>query len=651
MSYRKYPSGEEIKYECRLCDRDYPRRANIIRHILERHFGACFICLGCGKQFSRENAPHTCKDANKVRFEAYNKITKLKGREAENAATKYKCTEIEKDFRIRKTHKCKFIPERTPQLEGIKSIVLKRKLQNEETRPWKIPKIQSLPKTTSNQTSTSTKLFDDLKLSDDEIELTDIEVQPIEIIEPTEQKTDENKHEKTNNNTENENKQVKPKEDKSYNKANTDKKSEENNTKQTKENEQTTSNRNIITENKHKDIVNTDNHETDKKSEESNTKTNKNNEKENKEKETTKEKCYNKTKMDKNSDQTNINKNHKQGNKEDKPNHKLTEKNQTMTNKTSEKKTSHEVKGKELNKNNEQNKEKQTVRKSIEDKCMTIDKHTEKQKEKQMEHNAKTTNMNTHKHKQKQDEKETTKTKSKKTENNKENNENVHQRNKQKDNFSIIRKSKPQKEQITNTNFEGDILKEVIDNQFKTSDTRIVISDYQTTPIPSDCESEEEDRDDPFQMESNYEKLQLIQRQQEEFIQLNIGRTIFYTSKITLLNSPYSILHQMTQENSPVNILRVVEKRKLKTRPMIDFLISDTTKKIFNGTTKSELHDKFLTGTIRERAKMKHRGFGLIDDDEQIEFLLSTYLTWIKQINKNIHLDDVNYVFDVWVPE
>ncbi|XP_060577094.1 myb-like protein X [Ruditapes philippinarum] len=213
-----------------------------------------------------------------------------------------------------------------------------------------------------------------------------------------------------------------------------------------------------------------------------------------------------------------------------------------MTNKTSEKKTSDEVKGKELNKNNEQNKEKQTVRKSIEDKCMTIDKHTEKQKEKQMEH------------KQKQDKKETTKTKSKKTENNKENNENVHQRNKQKDNFSIIRKSKPQKEQITNTNFEGDILKEVIDNQFNISDTRIVISDYRTTPIPSDCESEEEDRDDPFQMESNYEKLQLIQRQQEEFIQLNIGGTIFYTSKITLLNSPYSILHQMTQENSPVNI-------------------------------------------------------------------------------------------------
>ncbi|XP_060565935.1 uncharacterized protein LOC132724966 [Ruditapes philippinarum] len=98
-----------------------------------------------------------------------------------------------------------------------------------------------------------------------------------------------------------------------------------------------------------------------------------------------------------------------------------------------------------------------------------------------------------------------------------------------------------------------------------------------------------------------------------------------------------------------------VEKRKLKTRPLIDFLISDTTKdfleKIFNGTTKSELHDKFLTGTIRERAKMKHRGFGPIDDDEQIELLLSTYLTWIKQINKNIHLDDVNYVFDVWVPE
>jgi hypothetical protein len=48
------------------------------------------------------------------------------------------------------------------------------------------------------------------------------------------------------------------------------------------------------------------------------------------------------------------------------------------------------------------------------------------------------------------------------------------------------------------------------------------------------------------------------------------------------------------------------------------YFFQDFLEKIYNGTTKSELHDKFLTGTIRERAKMKHRGFGPIDDDEQV---------------------------------
>jgi hypothetical protein len=48
------------------------------------------------------------------------------------------------------------------------------------------------------------------------------------------------------------------------------------------------------------------------------------------------------------------------------------------------------------------------------------------------------------------------------------------------------------------------------------------------------------------------------------------------------------------------------------------YFFQDFLEKIFNGTTKSELHDTFLTGTIRERVKMKHRGFGPIDDDEQV---------------------------------
>ena len=76
-----------------------------------------------------------------------------------------------------------------------------------------------------------------------------------------------------------------------------------------------------------------------------------------------------------------------------------------------------------------------------------------------------------------------------------------------------------------------------------------------TTPIQSDTESEDE-IDDPFQIENVYDKLQLIQKHQEGFIQLNIGGTILNTSKITLLNSPYSLIHHRTQENSPVYVYK-----------------------------------------------------------------------------------------------
>lgn len=101
-------------------------------------------------------------------------------------------------------------------------------------------------------------------------------------------------------------------------------------------------------------------------------------------------------------------------------------------------------------------------------------------------------------------------------------------------------------------------------------------------------------------------------------------------------------------------VVNRIEKQSEKTRPLTNFLVSEKTKdhlrKIFFGDIPSELHDRFLSCSIRERAKMKHRGFGPIDDDEQIELLLSTYLTWLQEINnKPIH--EVNYIFDVWVPE
>ncbi|XP_045156812.2 uncharacterized protein LOC123523190 [Mercenaria mercenaria] len=97
-----------------------------------------------------------------------------------------------------------------------------------------------------------------------------------------------------------------------------------------------------------------------------------------------------------------------------------------------------------------------------------------------------------------------------------------------------------------------------------------------------------------------------------------------------------------------------IERMSKKTKPLTDFLVSDTTKEylqsIYNGNIHSDLHDRFLSGTVRERAKMKHRGFGPIDDDDQIELLLNTYLNLLKEINKK-NIDEINYVFDVWVPE
>ncbi|XP_053390899.1 uncharacterized protein LOC128553749 [Mercenaria mercenaria] len=50
------------------------------------------------------------------------------------------------------------------------------------------------------------------------------------------------------------------------------------------------------------------------------------------------------------------------------------------------------------------------------------------------------------------------------------------------------------------------------------------------------------------------DNVKLVQKHQEGYIQLNVGGTVFQTSKVTLLNNGYSVLSEMMQQNSPVRI-------------------------------------------------------------------------------------------------
>lgn len=103
----------------------------------------------------------------------------------------------------------------------------------------------------------------------------------------------------------------------------------------------------------------------------------------------------------------------------------------------------------------------------------------------------------------------------------------------------------------------------------------------------------------------------------------------------------------------------LIRRRKMvdKTKPLTEFLVSKKCKtylkKILDGTIKSTCDDIFWNGTSTQKKKMRHHGFGPLDDDAQIDHVLTTYIQWFNEI-RDSRLSDthaVNYAFDVWLPE
>lgn len=97
------------------------------------------------------------------------------------------------------------------------------------------------------------------------------------------------------------------------------------------------------------------------------------------------------------------------------------------------------------------------------------------------------------------------------------------------------------------------------------------------------------------------------------------------------------------------------EKIRRKTQKFVDFLLSSPCKEylqsLFLEKTTSERHKIFLSGSVKEKAKLKHQGYGPIDDEDQIMTVLTTFSGWLKEVNKNRCLNDHAYIMDVWAPE
>lgn len=97
-----------------------------------------------------------------------------------------------------------------------------------------------------------------------------------------------------------------------------------------------------------------------------------------------------------------------------------------------------------------------------------------------------------------------------------------------------------------------------------------------------------------------------------------------------------------------------LQKMAEKNKSLVDFLISEETKiflaSVYRRELHSDLHEAYVNGTVRDRAKLKHKGFGPLDDETQIELVLNTYLEWLMKLSQT-KLPEVDYVFDVWIPE
>ncbi|XP_052794046.1 PWWP domain-containing DNA repair factor 3A-like isoform X2 [Mya arenaria] len=114
-----------------------------------------------------------------------------------------------------------------------------------------------------------------------------------------------------------------------------------------------------------------------------------------------------------------------------------------------------------------------------------------------------------------------------------------------------------------------------------------------------------------------------------------------------------------TREPRPKDILSKkgeerLQKIKEKNENLLQFLLSEKMKvrlkMILRGKQPSTLHDIYTSGSMKERKKIMYRGFGPIENEDQIDHLVNCYLDLIRQMKLD-PLKYINYVLDVWIPE
>ena len=67
-----------------------------------------------------------------------------------------------------------------------------------------------------------------------------------------------------------------------------------------------------------------------------------------------------------------------------------------------------------------------------------------------------------------------------------------------------------------------------------------------------------------------------------------------------------------------IRVLKVQDFGNFELSSMLMYLKQNYLQGLFLEKTKSELHTIFQTGTVKEKAKIKHQGFGPIDDEDQV---------------------------------
>ena len=67
-----------------------------------------------------------------------------------------------------------------------------------------------------------------------------------------------------------------------------------------------------------------------------------------------------------------------------------------------------------------------------------------------------------------------------------------------------------------------------------------------------------------------------------------------------------------------IGVLKVQDFGNFELSPKHMYLKQNYLQGLFTEKTKRELHTIFMTGTVKEKAKIKHQGFGPIDEEDQV---------------------------------